>query len=147
MATRHRLLGPDDRAEVEALLAQRPVENLFLAAKVGLFGVDRRRLGKMHGFGAHLRREQIAFRNEPCKLRLGLVGVVKRALQSAQMPQFTLDGRTGEQFAILLKRCDKVANGLMRIAQRFARASCLFKPPQRNQTHALRSRTVQRIGK
>lgn len=50
MGTRLRLLGPEDRAEVEALLAQRPVENLFLAAKVGLFGVDRRRLGKLHGF-------------------------------------------------------------------------------------------------
>lgn len=50
MTTRLRLLGPSDRAEVEALLAERPVENLFLAAKVGLFGVDRRRLGKLHGF-------------------------------------------------------------------------------------------------
>lgn len=50
MATRLRLLGPDDRAAVETLLAQRPIENLFLAAKVALFGVDRRRLGKMHGF-------------------------------------------------------------------------------------------------
>ncbi len=50
MGTGHRLLGPDDRAAVEALLAERPVENLFLAAKVALFGVDRRRLGKVHGF-------------------------------------------------------------------------------------------------
>ncbi len=50
MANRLRLLGPSDRAEVEALLAERPVENLFLAAKVGLFGVDRRRLGRLHGF-------------------------------------------------------------------------------------------------
>lgn len=50
MATRLRLLGPPDRPEVESLLAERPVENLFLAAKVGLFGVDRRRLGKLHGF-------------------------------------------------------------------------------------------------
>ena len=50
MATRLRLLGPPDRDEVTALLAERPVENLFLAAKVELFGVDRRRLGKLHGF-------------------------------------------------------------------------------------------------
>lgn len=50
MTTRLRSLGPEDRSAVEALLAQRPVENLFLAAKVGLFGVDRRRLGKLHGF-------------------------------------------------------------------------------------------------
>ncbi len=50
MATRLRLLGPPDRAEVAALLSERPIENLFLAAKVGLFGVDRRRLGKLHGF-------------------------------------------------------------------------------------------------
>lgn len=50
MGTRLRSLGPEDRAAVEALLAQRPVENLFLASKVALFGVDRRRLGKLHGF-------------------------------------------------------------------------------------------------
>ncbi len=50
MGTRLRMLGQEDRAAVDALLAQRPVENLFLAAKVALFGVDRRRLGKLHGF-------------------------------------------------------------------------------------------------
>ena len=50
MGTRLRLLGQEDRSAVEELLAQRPVENLFLAAKVGLFGVDRRRLGKLYGF-------------------------------------------------------------------------------------------------
>lgn len=50
MSTRLRLLTPHDRAEVEELLAQRPVENLFLASKVGAVGIDRRRLGKLHGF-------------------------------------------------------------------------------------------------
>lgn len=50
MATALRPLGPPDRAAVEALLAERPIENLFLAAKVAQFGVDRRRLGKLHGF-------------------------------------------------------------------------------------------------
>lgn len=50
MTSRLRLLGPDDRDSVETLLARRPVENLFLAAKIDAFGVDRRRLGKLHGF-------------------------------------------------------------------------------------------------
>ena len=50
MTNRLRLLGPEDRAAVDTLLAQRPIETLFLAAKVALFGVDRRRLGKLHGF-------------------------------------------------------------------------------------------------
>lgn len=45
-----RPLGPDDLHEVEALLAQRPVENLFLAAKISQYGIDRRRVGKIHGF-------------------------------------------------------------------------------------------------
>ena len=35
---------------MEVLLAQRPVENLFLSAKIALLGMDRRRLGKLHGF-------------------------------------------------------------------------------------------------
>ncbi|MCC2593295.1 GNAT family N-acetyltransferase [Tessaracoccus sp. OS52] len=50
MTTGLRPLGPDDQQEVEALLAQRPVENLFLAAKIAQFGMDRRRVGKIHGF-------------------------------------------------------------------------------------------------
>lgn len=50
MATALRQLGQADRPAVEALLAERPIETLFLAAKVALFGIDRRRLGKLHGF-------------------------------------------------------------------------------------------------
>lgn len=45
-----RPLGPDDLHAVEGLLAQRPIENLFLAAKVARYGIDRRRVGRMHGF-------------------------------------------------------------------------------------------------
>lgn len=50
MGTGLRLLGHDDVHEVEQLLARRPVETLFLSAKVAQFGIDRRRLGRLHGF-------------------------------------------------------------------------------------------------
>lgn len=45
-----RPLGHDDLYEVEALLAERPVENLFLAAKLAQYGMDRRRVGRLLGF-------------------------------------------------------------------------------------------------
>ena len=45
-----RLLTHKDLHEVEILLAQRSVENLFLSAKIADFDIDRRRLGKLHGF-------------------------------------------------------------------------------------------------
>lgn len=50
MATGLRPLGPDDLHDVEALLAERPIENLFLASKIAQFGIDRRRVGRLHGF-------------------------------------------------------------------------------------------------
>lgn len=50
MATGLRPLGPDDIHDLEVLLDQRPVENLFLAAKIAQYGIDRRRVGKIHGF-------------------------------------------------------------------------------------------------
>lgn len=50
MATGLRPLGPDDLHEVEGLLAERPIENLFLASKIAQFGIDRRRVGRLHGF-------------------------------------------------------------------------------------------------
>ena len=50
MATGLRPLGSDDLHDVEALLAERPIENLFLASKIAQFGIDRRRVGRLHGF-------------------------------------------------------------------------------------------------
>ncbi len=50
MATGLRPLGPDDLHDVEALLAERPIENLFLASKIAQFGIDRRRVGRLLGF-------------------------------------------------------------------------------------------------
>lgn len=45
-----RPLGPDDLFDVEALLAERPVENLFLASKLAQYGMDRRRVGRLLGY-------------------------------------------------------------------------------------------------
>lgn len=50
MTTGLRPLGPDDLHDVEVLLDQRPVENLFFTAKLAQYGLDRRRVGKVHGF-------------------------------------------------------------------------------------------------
>lgn len=50
MATLLRSLGPQDLPAVRRLLDARPVENLFLAAKLETVGIDRRRLGTLHGF-------------------------------------------------------------------------------------------------
>ncbi|MFV0429865.1 MAG: GNAT family N-acetyltransferase [Arachnia sp.] len=50
MSTRVRVLGPRDRTAVTDFLALRPVETLFLAAKISSFGLDRRRVGVLHGF-------------------------------------------------------------------------------------------------
>lgn len=47
-----RLLGRSDQPAVEALLAERPVESLFLSAKLATSGIDRFRLGRLHGFEA-----------------------------------------------------------------------------------------------
>lgn len=43
-------MGMGDRERVARFLAAHPVENLFLASKVDAFGIDRRRLGIIHGF-------------------------------------------------------------------------------------------------
>ncbi|WP_074437026.1 DUF4081 domain-containing GNAT family N-acetyltransferase [Tessaracoccus massiliensis] len=43
-------MGMGDRERVARFLATNPVENLFLASKVDAFGIDRRRLGVIHGF-------------------------------------------------------------------------------------------------
>ena len=45
MAAEVRALTERDRAQVEALLARDPVENLFVASRVTGFGIDARRLG------------------------------------------------------------------------------------------------------
>ncbi|HMR50570.1 MAG TPA: GNAT family N-acetyltransferase [Arachnia sp.] len=50
MAGRLRTLGGGDRAAALDFLERSPVENLFLTAKIGQFGVDRRRLGFIHAF-------------------------------------------------------------------------------------------------
>lgn len=50
MAVRLRTLGGGDRADALRFLERSPVENLFLAAKIGQFGLDRRRLGFVHAF-------------------------------------------------------------------------------------------------
>ena len=50
MTTRLRALGPQDLGAVKELLAQRPVETLFLASKLEQSGFDRRALGAVHGF-------------------------------------------------------------------------------------------------
>lgn len=50
MSSGLRPLGPDDLHDVEVLLAQRPIENLFLAAKLAEHGMDRRRVGRLHGY-------------------------------------------------------------------------------------------------
>lgn len=43
-------LGAADHARVARFLARNPVENLFLASRVAEYGIDRRRLGTLHGF-------------------------------------------------------------------------------------------------
>ena len=50
MTVRLRTLGTADRELAAAFLAESPTENLFLAAKVASFGLDRRRLGRVHAF-------------------------------------------------------------------------------------------------
>lgn len=45
-----RQLHESDRADVERLLAERPVENLFLSSRIETCGIDRRRLGKLLGY-------------------------------------------------------------------------------------------------
>lgn len=50
MVARLRTLEVRDRLRLEEFLALRPVENLFLAAKVWANGVDRRRLGRVHAW-------------------------------------------------------------------------------------------------
>ncbi|MFT3889617.1 MAG: GNAT family N-acetyltransferase [Arachnia sp.] len=50
MNVRVRTLAAADREQVAAFLAESPVENLFLAAKVASVGLDRRRLGRVHAF-------------------------------------------------------------------------------------------------
>ncbi|HHT14069.1 MAG TPA: GNAT family N-acetyltransferase [Propionibacterium sp.] len=43
-------MGAADRARVARFLARNPVENLFLASRISEYGIDRRRLGAVHGF-------------------------------------------------------------------------------------------------
>ena len=50
MVPRVRALTGADRDEALEFLAQSPVENLFLAAKVAAYGIDRRRLGNVFAF-------------------------------------------------------------------------------------------------
>ncbi|MBK7820731.1 MAG: GNAT family N-acetyltransferase [Tessaracoccus sp.] len=50
MTVRLRTLGTADRELAASFLAESPTENLFLAAKVASFGLDRRRLGRVHAF-------------------------------------------------------------------------------------------------
>ena len=45
-----RALGPKDLGAVKDLLAQRPVETLFLSSKLEQFGFDNWSLGAIHGF-------------------------------------------------------------------------------------------------
>ena len=50
MASRVRALTGADQDEALEFLARSPVENLFLAAKVATYGIDRRRLGNVFAF-------------------------------------------------------------------------------------------------
>ncbi|MHA6525346.1 GNAT family N-acetyltransferase [Tessaracoccus sp. G1721] len=50
MASRVRALTGADRDEALGFLARSPVENLFLAAKIDAYGIDRRRLGNVFAF-------------------------------------------------------------------------------------------------
>lgn len=50
MVPRVRALTGADRDEALEFLARSPVENLFLAAKVATYGIDRRRLGNVFAF-------------------------------------------------------------------------------------------------
>lgn len=50
MATRLRALGGADRGEALDFLGRNPVENLFLAAKIAVHGIDRRRLGSIYAY-------------------------------------------------------------------------------------------------
>lgn len=50
MASRVRALTGADRDEALEFLARSPVENLFLAAKVAAYGIDRRRLGNVFAY-------------------------------------------------------------------------------------------------
>ena len=50
MVPRVRALTGANRDEALEFLAQSPVENLFLAAKVAAYGIDRRRLGNVFAF-------------------------------------------------------------------------------------------------
>lgn len=50
MGARLRTLEARDRERLEAFLARRAVENLFLASKVWANGMDRRRLGRIHAW-------------------------------------------------------------------------------------------------
>ncbi|PIE21578.1 MAG: GNAT family N-acetyltransferase [Arachnia propionica] len=45
-----RVLGPADRTNLMNWLGQRPVENLFAAAKITAHGFERRQVGVVHGF-------------------------------------------------------------------------------------------------
>lgn len=47
---RLRALGPQDLGALHELLAQRPVENLFLASRLDQSGFDERVVGRVHGF-------------------------------------------------------------------------------------------------
>lgn len=50
MAPRVRALTSADRDEALSFLARSPIENLFLAAKVAAYGIDRRRLGNVYAY-------------------------------------------------------------------------------------------------
>ena len=50
MASRVRALTGADQDEALEFLARSPVENLFLAAKVAAYGIDRRRLGNVFAY-------------------------------------------------------------------------------------------------
>ncbi|HJE50447.1 MAG TPA: GNAT family N-acetyltransferase [Tessaracoccus flavescens] len=50
MTPRVRALTAADRDATLNFLAQRPVENLFLASKVATFGIDRRRVGQLYAY-------------------------------------------------------------------------------------------------
>ena len=93
MATRLRALGGADRGEALDFLGRNPLENLFLAAKIAVHGIDRRRLGSIYAYDQGGRIASLLLDGEVASFVDGLIGLFKQHLSCRRLKRSCHIGR------------------------------------------------------